>query len=92
MIVTGKTKTGFVFSVNANAMYDMEIVDALAEAEAKDPIKYLNAVSKICNKVFGKEKQRLYDHVRTEDGRVPVEAIESEIMDVFNAIGKDGKK
>ena len=31
-------------------------------------------------------KKRLYDHLRTEDGRVPASAVESAIMELFQSI------
>ena len=38
-------------------------------------------------KLLGKDgKKRLYDHLRTEDGRVPASAVESSIMELFQSI------
>ena len=37
--------------------------------------------------LLGKDgKKRLYDHLRTEDGRVPASAVESAIMELFQSI------
>jgi hypothetical protein len=36
--------------------------------------------------MLGKDqKKKLYDHVRTDDGRVPVEKLSTEIQEIFEA-------
>lgn len=87
-MVQGRTRTGFEFAVDEAVMNDMELIDAIAETMDENPM----AFSKVCTKLFGADqKKRLYDHLRNEDGRVPVEAISEEIADVFKAIGEAGK-
>ena len=44
-------------------------------------------MSRLVVKLLGKDgKKRLYDHLRTEDGRVPASAVESTIMELFQSI------
>lgn len=87
-MIEGKTSTGFSFELNENIIDNIELVDALAEME-ENPI----ALSKVMKMIFtDKTRKALYDHVRTKDGRVPVEAISNEIRDVFQAFGEKGKK
>lgn len=44
-------------------------------------------MSRLVVKLLGKDgKKRLYDHLRTEDGRVPASAVESAIMELFQSI------
>lgn len=84
----GETTNGFKFSVEDNVLDDMELVDAMAEAEDGEP----KAVSLVVEKILGKEqRKKLYDHVREKDGRVPTEPVMKaigEIIDSFN----EGKK
>lgn len=85
------TKSGFETEIPQNALNDMEVVDALAVNASGDDLERMKALSVICKKLFGKDRERIYDHVRTEEGRVPPELIEQEILDVFDALGEAGK-
>lgn len=87
-MVNGKTKTGFAFSVDENAMNDMELVDVLADKEIDDAFR----MSYILKRLLPADQlKKLYDHVRTEAGRVPVDAVIAEIEDIFAALGDAGK-
>lgn len=87
-IKKGKLENGFEYEVDVNVLDDMEMLDALAEAQEEEPLK-INVVSK---KLLGKEqRKRLYDHLRNEDGRVPVEAAVQAITDIMLDLGEDGK-
>ncbi len=87
-MITGTTKSGFAFSLPEDAADNMELVDALADSMDDDPM----AVSRVCRLFLGKEtRQKLYDHLRTESGRVPVAALVSELKEIFDAFGKQGK-
>ena len=82
-----KTSTGFECDINESALDDIEILDYLAAIEGGDIMKY----PRLLTKLFPEDvKAALYDHVRTEDGRVPYSAFDAEITDIFNAL-KGGK-
>lgn len=85
------TKTGFEIEVDETVLNDMEVVDAIAMCDSENEFEKVKGVSILSTKIFGKDKKKVYDHVRTEDGRVPTDAIEKEILDIFDAIGKAGK-
>lgn len=86
-MVKGITKSGFTFEVNKEAFNNMELLDALNEMD-----KNLLAVPHVCKMLLGENgKKALYDHLRLEDGRVPVDAVTEEIKDIFISIGKEGK-
>ena len=88
-MIKGETTSGFEFEVDRNAVNNMELVDALADASGDDD---LLAVSRVCRLLLDKEtKERLYDHVRNEEGRVPVELVSKEVMEIFAAFGTQGK-
>lgn len=87
-MVEGKTSCGFSFSMDEKVLNNMELVDALAEAQDDDPI----AVSRACLILLGKDRRKqLYDHLRTPDGRVPVEAVSKNMVEIFEIFGKQGK-
>ena len=84
----GKLENGFEYEVDENVLDDMEMLDALAEAQGEDPLK-ITVVSK---KLLGEEqRKRLYDHLRNDEGRVPVEAAAQAITDIMLQLGEDGK-
>lgn len=84
----GTTKTGFTFNINNEDMNNMELLDAICELEEGSEL----AISKVCNLMFNKEdKKRLYNHVRNSNGKVPIDKIGSEIIDIFQSGGKAGK-
>ena len=82
------TKSGFKCLINKEQLNDMELVDKIAEADAGNPL----AVSAVIEKILGKEqKSKLYNHLRNEDGRVPIEKVGDEITEIITALGEEGK-
>lgn len=82
------TKSGFECLVDKKQMDDMELVDKIAEADAGNPL----AVSAVIEKVLGKDqKAKLYNHLRNEDGRVPIEKVGEEIVEIITSLGNEGK-
>jgi len=82
------TKSGFKCKIDDAVLDDMELVDAMAAAQGEDPLQ----LTVVINKILGeKTKQKLYDHMRDKNGRVPVEATTNEIVEIFEALGDDGK-
>ena len=88
MIKKGTLKNGFEYEIDDEIMDDMEMVEAVAEAQGENPL----AVATVIKMALGEDqKKRLYDHIRNDKGRVPVqEAVES-LTEMFEALGKDGK-
>ena len=88
-MIEGKTKTGFAYQLDDDAMNNMELVDAMAEL---DDGVHPFALSRVCLLLLGKDqRRRLYDHIRTEDGRVPPQAMGEEIADIIRGFGEQGK-
>lgn len=82
-----KTKSGFECEVTKGRLDNMELVDALAELDENEL-----AVSRVCLLLLGKEtRKRLYDHLRTEDGRVPTASLTAELSEIMAALGETGK-
>lgn len=86
-MITGTTRSGFEFSVPEDVANDMELFEALCDLDNGDA----TAVVPVVRRVLGDQKKKLYDHLRTESGRVPVEKVAEEIADILAAV-KDGKK
>ena len=85
MIKTVTTESGYTVSVDEEKLDDMRFVDALAELQDNGL-----ALPRVMDMVFTEEdKQRLYDHVRTDDGRVLIEKTTSELCEVLRALEKN---
>ena len=84
---SGTTSSGFKFKIDEVDLNDMEFIELMAEAE-ENPLKY----PKMVERMLGKEqKQKLYDHVSTKVGRVPPDAIDKELEEIFILAGEDAK-
>ena len=80
-------ENGFNCKVDPAALDNMELVELLAVLE-DDPLK----MPAIINMVLGAEqKAALYDHIRDDAGRVPVEAVNEAMSDIFTKMGEDAK-
>ena len=76
-------KTGIEIDIEDERLDDMELVDIMAEID-ENPL----LMPKLCKMLLGEEqKKRLYDHLRSEDGRVPIEATTNAIQEIFNSPG-----
>lgn len=84
---TIKLENGFEATIDDAVMDDAEFVDLLADVE-ENPLR----AGRILTWIYGKEgKKALYDHIRTKDGRVPVQAMNDAIEQTFNALGESEK-
>lgn len=83
----GTTASGFVFDVPDETRNDMELLEALIDLQEGDGI----ALAQVAKKILGTQKKDLYDHLRTEDGRVPIDKVSDEVLEIIKAM-KDGPK
>lgn len=95
-MVKGTTKSGFAFEYNPLNLDDMRFIDVLAtvmDDDASD-VSRISASSKLTEMLVGKEqKKRLYDHIGSMyEGRVPSQALSTEIFEMIAANGKDAEK
>lgn len=82
-----KTESGFVCTVSSSLKDDMELVDILAGEYSNEA--YRN--SALVRHILGDQKKALYDHVRKTHGMVSVTAVNKELVDIFAALGEQGK-
>lgn len=85
MIKTVTTKSGFTVSVETDKIDNMEFMDVLVKLQTDD-LQLPRAVDMILDP---NDKARLYDHVRTEDGRVPILKFAAEFNEVMDLLGKN---
>lgn len=94
-MIAGKTSTGFAFALPENKLQDMRVMRALAatmkKPDEKDPFAQLTALDDLGTLILGAEKyQQLLEHVTTEDGRQPPNAIDAELGEILAAF-RQGK-
>lgn len=86
-MIKGITTTGFKYEIQKSDLNDYELIENLADLE-EDPL----LISSIVRQVLGKEQaKKLKDHVRIEDGTVPVDKMTKEITDIFKNGGEETK-
>ena len=89
MSKTGTTSTGFRYEITDEAMNDAELLDALIEADEGNATSMMKAM----NKLLGTEqKQKLYEHLRNEHGRVPLMGERSLAAEISEIMSGDAAK
>lgn len=92
-MITGKTSSGFEFSVSENLNNDFRFVLAYDELMNGTPAAQLSASPKLVKLVLGEDGAKaLYKHVQEPDGFLPTDKIMSELTEIVTASGKaDGE-
>ena len=79
-MIDGKTSTGFAFTIPRERLDNMELLDALAEADNGNVLAVSNAVTLL----GAGQKKALYDHLRTKAGNVPVAAVSAAVREILS--------
>ena len=86
-MIKGKTSSGFDFVISEDIINDYELIENLGELD-DNPI----ILGKIVKQILGKEQTvKLKDHIRNENGVVPIEKMTQEIIGIFQSVGKETK-
>ena len=84
----GKTSTGFKYEVSNEAYHDMELLDALIDADAGVPSGFKNALIHL----IGEDgKKALYEHCRQENGIVNSDLVVAEFKEIIESMPKAAK-
>lgn len=79
-MIRGKTSSGFAFEIEDHVLDSMELLDAIMEAD-ENP----GAISKVVKMILpADQRKKLYDHLRTEKGNVPIMAVAQEVAEIFS--------
>ena len=76
------TASGFVFETDEGRANNMELFDALVAFQRGDKL----ALADVVDKVMGADKKRMYDHLRAENGTVPIEKVAAEVMEILQQL------
>ena len=79
---------GFEVEVDEGFQDDMELLDDMVALQEGDATRIPAMIGRVLS---ADEKKRLYDHLRGENGRVPVAAFTVTFMEIINAFS-EGKK
>lgn len=83
----GKTTSGFEYELDESALDDYELLEDLCELDEGNASKTIS----VFNRLLGKEqKDRLKEHLRSKNGRVPASKMMNEMGEIFNSV-KEGK-
>ena len=78
-MIEGKLKCGFDYAIEEEALDNMELLDAIADADT-NPIN----ISKVVRMLLGDEqRKKLYDCLRTEKGNVPITEVSNAVAEIF---------
>lgn len=86
-MVTGKTKTGFEYSIDERIVKDYRYVRALARLNKGDSAEKFIAFDQISTLMLGDKVDDLITHVETlHDGYAPIDAIGAEVTEIIEAL------
>lgn len=84
-----KTPTGFELELDDEVFNDMELFESTVKLEKGD----MTELPEFIDKIMGAEsKKSFYDHLRTDSGRVPMQAAMDEIRYILESAGEAKKK
>lgn len=76
--IKGTTSTGFEFEISQDRLNNYELVEAIAEVDTNPLV-----LPRLLNLMLGPQAKNLKDHVRTDEGLVPMEVLMSEVEEIF---------
>lgn len=78
---------GVEFEQDPAILDDMQLIDMIAEADQD-----VTNVSRLVRAVFGASRQKVYDALRTDDGRVPTSRVVDAISETLTQLGGADEK
>ena len=82
---TGKTSSGFEFSLQDEVLDDYELLETLQDIDDGDYGKTTKMVTMLPGPA---QRDALKDHVRSENGRVSAQKMLAEVMEIFESKNK----
>jgi len=83
-VITGKTKTNFEYNIDKKILNDYELLEEIDNI-GKNPV----IIIKLLRRLLQEEQlEKLKEHIRNEEGMVPIDKMEKELEDIFNGINE----
>lgn len=83
----GTTSSGFEYEINEAIVKDWRFTKAIALADSEDETAKLRGYTKLVQLLLGRDgEKKLEKHVMTEDGMIPLESINREVLEMMHAL------
>lgn len=79
-MLKGKTAAGFEYAIDADALNDIELLEALSEVDT-NPLKLPRVIAAVLGE---DQKKAMYEHYRGPNGRVAVDAISTAFVEILS--------
>ena len=86
-MITGKTKSGFEYTLDDNVTDDYELLELLIDI---DNGQYTGITDMVQRLLGDEQKEQLKEHLRRENGRISTKEMLAEVMEIFKG-SKEGK-
>lgn len=87
-MIKGTTESGFQFELEEDVLDDYELWEDLIDVEEGRSTR----IASVANRMLGKEqKKAMLDHLREENGRVPIRRVFRELGDIIRQ-ARDAEK
>lgn len=83
-VITGKTKTGFEYEIDKKILNDYELLEDIDNI-GKTPLIIIKLLKKLLKE---EQLEKLKEHIRNEEGIVPIDKMEKELIDIFDGINE----
>lgn len=88
MLKTIETASGFKCKLDDTVLDDMRLMEIIAELD-ENQLLYPKFVTFLLGEDL---KEKLYKHVETKNGRVPISALNAELSEIMEKLGGDALK
>lgn len=83
-VITGKTKTGFEYNIDKKMLNDYELLEEIDNI-GKSPLIIIKLLKRLLKE---EQLEKLKEHIRNEEGIVPIDKMEKELIDIFDGINE----
>jgi len=83
-VITGKTKTNFEYNIDKKILNDYELLEEIDNL-GKNPLIIIKLLKRLLKE---EQLEKLKEHIRNEEGIVPIDKMEKELEDIFNGINE----
>ena len=83
-VITGKTKTGFEYNIDKKMLNDYELLEEIDNI-GKSPLIIIRLLKRLLKE---EQLEKLKEHIRNEEGIVPIDKMEKELIDIFDGINE----
>lgn len=83
-VIIGKTKTGFEYEIDKKILNDYELLEEIDNI-GKNPLIIIKLLKRLLKE---EQLEKLKEHIRNEEGIVPIDKMEKELIDIFDGINE----